>query len=420
MGSLSFVMNLKLTIRNVNKKTSMGTIYVYLDFNYGNVREQKFFKTPVKIAKVDWSKSGQVKKSHPNHKELNELLASEKKRILDMINEMRRDEIEVTPQSISTITEKKKEAKKDLIQLSEEYINSRTDLTERHKQKLESLVSRIKDFSKGKKVYYSSVNQKWIDSFTMYLQEGNPDSDDKNLQKSQQPSTINKTFSFFKQILNHLNREGIIDDRYKTFKYPKGFQSKKVILTENEIRKFIDYKPTTKKLQKVKDLSLIQLMTGLRYSDLINIRKTNISGNSLEIMNKKTKKYTSIPLYKELNTLLQKYDYDLSYLSLSNTNYNKYLKELMELAKVDTLVEKFYFENGEMKSVFLPKYDLIGTHTFRRTFITQAILKGIPIHVIQSITGHATLKQLSEYVNIVEEMKAVEIKKLDSLFKLND
>lgn len=412
-------MNLKLTIRNVNKKTSVGTIYVYLDFNYRNVREQKFFKTPVKISTVDWAKSGQVRKSHPNHKEINELLASEMKRVLDMINEMRRDDIDVTPQNISTITEKKREAKKDLIQLAEEYINSRSDLTERHKQKLESLVSRIKDFSKGKKVSYSSVNQKWIDTFTMYLQEGNPDSDDKNLQKSQQPSTINKTFSFFKQILNHLNREGIIDDRYKSFKYPKGFQSKKVILTEEEIRKFIDYKPTSQKLQKVKDLSLIQLMTGLRYSDLINIRQTNISGSSLEIMNKKTKKYTSIPLHKELNTLLQKHDYDLSNLSLSNTNYNKYLKELMELAKVDTLVEKFYFENGEMKSVFKPKYDLIGTHTFRRTFITQAILKGIPVHVIQSITGHSTLKQLSEYVNIVEEMKAVEIKKLDDLFKLD-
>lgn len=412
-------MNLKLTIRNVNKKTSVGTIYVYLDFNYRNVREQKFFKTPVKISTVDWAKSGQVRKSHPNHKEINELLASEMKRVLDMINEMRRDDIDVTPQNISTITEKKRDAKKDLIQLAEEYINSRTDLTERHKQKLESLVSRIKDFSKGKKVSYSSVNQKWIDTFTMYLQEGNPDSDDKNLQKSQQPSTINKTFSFFKQILNHLNREGIIDDRYKSFKYPKGFQSKKVILTEEEIRKFIDYKPTSQKLQKVKDLSLIQLMTGLRYSDLINIRQTNISGSSLEIMNKKTKKYTSIPLHKELNTLLQKHDYDLSHLSLSNTNYNKYLKELMELAKVDTLVEKFYFENGEMKSVFKPKYDLIGTHTFRRTFITQAILKGIPVHVIQSITGHSTLKQLSEYVNIVEEMKAVEIKKLDDLFKLD-
>lgn len=412
-------MNLKLTIRNVNKKTSVGTIYVYLDFNYRNVREQKFFKTPVKISTVDWAKSGQVRKSHPNHKEINELLASEMKRVLDMINEMRRDDIDVTPQNISTITEKKREAKKDLIQLAEEYINSRTDLTERHKQKLESLVSRIKDFSKGKKVSYSSVNQKWIDTFTMYLQEGNPDSDDKNLQKSQQPSTINKTFSFFKQILNHLNREGIIDDRYKSFKYPKGFQSKKVILTEEEIRKFIDYKPTSQKLQKVKDLSLIQLMTGLRYSDLINIRQTNISGSSLEIMNKKTKKYTSIPLHKELNTLLQKHDYDLSHLSLSNTNYNKYLKELMELAKVDTLVEKFYFENGEMKSVFKSKYDLIGTHTFRRTFITQAILKGIPVHVIQSITGHSTLKQLSEYVNIVEEMKAVEIKKLDDLFKLD-
>ena len=174
-------MNLKLIIRNVNKTTSVGTIYVYLDFNYRNVREQKFFKTPVKISTFDWAKSGQVRKSHPNHKEINELLASEMKRVLDMINEMRRDDIDVTPQNISTITEKKREAKKDLIQLAEEYINSRTDLTERHKQKLESLVSRIKDFSKGKKVSYSSVNQKWLDSFTMYLQEGNPDSGDKNM-----------------------------------------------------------------------------------------------------------------------------------------------------------------------------------------------------------------------------------------------
>ena len=412
-------MNLKLTIRNVNKKTSVGTIYVYLDFNYRNVREQKFFKTPVKISTFDWAKSGQVRKSHPNHKEINELLASEMKRVLDMINEMRRDDIDVTPQNISTITEKKREAKKDLIQLAEEYINSRTDLTERHKQKLESLVSRIKDFSKGQKVSYSSVNQKWIDSFTMYLQEGNPDSGDKNLQKSQQPSTINKTFSFFKQILNHLNREGIIDDRYKSFKYPKGFQSKKVILTEEEIKKFLRYKPLSKKLQKVKDLGLVQLMTGLRYSDLIKIRKTNITGKSLEIMNTKTKKYTSIPLHDELNNVLQKYDYDLSELVISNVNYNKYLKEIMKLAKIDATVEVFYFENGLMKSEFKPKYDLIGTHTFRRTFITQAIIMGIPIHVIQSFTAHATLKQISEYVNIVDEMKAVEIKKLDALFKLD-
>jgi integrase len=413
-------MNIKLILRNINKKTSIGTVCVYLDFYFRNKREQKFFKTPVKISRFDWAGSEQVRKSNPNHKELNELLSFEKKRILDMINEMRRDEIEVTPQSISTIIEKKKEAKKDLIQLSDEYINSRVDLTERHRQKLKSLTSRIIDFSKGSKVYYSSINQKWIDSFTMYLQDGNPESENKNLQKSQQPSTINKTFSFFRQILNHLNSEGIIDDRYKSLKYPKGFQSKKVILTEEEIRKFIDFKPTSKKLQKVKDLSLIQLMTGLRYSDLINIRKTNISGNCLEIMNKKTKKYTSIPIHKELNTLLKKYDYNLSPLSLSNVNYNKYLKELMELVKVDILVEKFYFENGNMKSVFKPKYELIGTHTFRRTFITQSILKGIPIHVIQSITGHATLKQISEYVNIEEEMKAVEVKKLDSLFKPTD
>jgi len=419
-GQIELIMNIKLILRNISQKTLLGTVNVYIDFNEGNRREQKFFKTPVKIRQMDWSSSGQVKKSNPNHKELNELLNSEKKRVLDMINEMRRDGIEVTPQNISFFTEKKKEGKKDLVQLSEEYLKSRVKMTPRHKQKLESLLSRIKDYSKGKKVYYSNINQKWIDSFTLYLQAGNPKSDNKNLRKSQQPSTINRTFSLLRQILHHLNREGVIDDRYKAFKYPKGFQTKKVILTEGEIKKFIYYQPNTKKLQKIKDLGFIQLMTGLRYSDVIKIRKTNFSGVSLEIMNKKTKKYTTIPLHDELNILLKKYNYDLSELVISNVNYNKYLKELMELSKIDTMVEVYFFENGILKSKFQPKYELVGSHTFRRSFITQAIMKGIPLHVIQSITGHSTLKQLSEYVNIVEEMKAVEIKKLDALFKTHD
>ncbi len=53
-----------------------------------------------------------------------------------------------------------------------------------------------------------------------------------------------------------------------------------------------------------------------------------------------------------------------------------------------------------------------------RTFITNAIIKGIPLHVIQSIKGHTTLKQLSEYVNIADSIKQQEMNKMNELFRV--
>lgn len=410
-------MNIKLILRNVNKKTSIGTVNVYLDFNTNGFRQQKFFKTPVKVEKHLWSApTEKVVRYHPNHRELNELLDSEKRKVIEEINELRRSEIEVTPYALDMLKEKKNEVKKDLCTLAQEYIESRLDLTARHKQKLESLIARLNDFSGLKKIHYSQIDQKWIDSFGNYLQRGNPTSKFKRFRKGQQPSTINKTFSFLKQIFNHLHREGIIDDRFKHFKYPKGFKTKKVVLTESEIKKIMDYQPLSNKLRKIKDLSLIQIMTGLRYSDVIKIRKSSINGGGIEIMNTKTKKITKLPLYDSLQLMLEKHNYDLSPLKVSNQKYNDYIRELFELAEINAEVEFHYFENGRIKTELKPKFQLVTSHTFRRTFITQAIIMGIPIHVIQTMTGHTTLRQLSEYVNIAEEIAAIEIKKINTIF----
>jgi integrase/recombinase XerD len=45
----------------------------------------------------------------------------------------------------------------------------------------------------------------------------------------------------------------------------------------------------------------------------------------------------------------------------------------------------------------------ISTHSFRRTAITELSKAGINIRVIQRITGHAKLEQLSTYIEVSEE-----------------
>jgi site-specific recombinase XerD len=264
----------------------------------------------------------------------------------------------------------------------------------------------------GKSLYYSHLNQIFINKFTLYLQ------DSTSKYGSQQPATIHKTFGFLKTILNYYNSKSIIDDKYKQLKYPQTFEQKQMIFVESEIKQLINYQPTINRLQKVKDLALLQLYTGLRYSDATKINESNIYSDSLNITTQKTNQTITIPLHPSLLKLVEKYDYNLSTLKISNSKYNDYLTELIELAGIKSKSEYKYFVAGKMVTTQKFKYDLVGSHTFRRSFITNAIIQGIPLHVIQSITGHTTLKELSKYVNIANEVKKQEMNKLNSLFSV--
>ena len=46
----------------------------------------------------------------------------------------------------------------------------------------------------------------------------------------------------------------------------------------------------------------------------------------------------------------------------------------------------------------LPKYNLIGTHTARKTFISLSLQKGMRPEQLIAITGHTSVKQMSPYI----------------------
>ena len=52
-----------------------------------------------------------------------------------------------------------------------------------------------------------------------------------------------------------------------------------------------------------------------------------------------------------------------------------------------------------------PKYDLIGTHAGRRTFICFALASGIPPQVVMKWTGHSDYKAMKPYIDIAEKTK---------------
>ena len=62
-----------------------------------------------------------------------------------------------------------------------------------------------------------------------------------------------------------------------------------------------------------------------------------------------------------------------------------------------------------------PKYELVGIHCGRRTFICTALSKGIPPSVVMKWTGHSDYKAMKPYIDIADEVKSSYMKQFDNV-----
>lgn len=195
----------------------------------------------------------------------------------------------------------------------------------------------------------------------------------------------------------------------KAFKASRE-ETDQIYLTNEEIKKF-QKRAMPERLKKVADAFILNCFLGMRFSDLIQIQKDNFKkeGNlfHLHMVQGKTGEKVSIPVPEEAMTLLKKYKFTCPVLRsngklISVQNFNEYLKEAAELAEIDAIED--IRENGEVKK--LPKYQLIKSHTARRTFATNLYLEGVSIQNIMAITGHKKEETFLLYVRADQLTKA--------------
>jgi integrase len=79
------------------------------------------------------------------------------------------------------------------------------------------------------------------------------------------------------------------------------------------------------------------------------------------------------------------------------------LKEVGKACGVDKPVEVVKFIGGKRINKAVPKYELITTHTGRRTFITNSLEKGMLPKELMQITGHKNFETLMRYFSREKE-----------------
>lgn len=242
--------------------------------------------------------------------------------------------------------------------------------------------------------------------------------------KEMRNTTIGKQLSFLKWFLRWAFKKGVHQNNaYDSYKPKlKSTQKKIIFLTWDELNRLREFKiPSNKQaLERVRDVFLFQCFTGLRYSDVFNLRRSDIKGDHIEVTTVKTSDSLIIELNNHSKAILDKYK-DVAFEDdkvlpvITNQKMNDYLKELAELAGIDEPVRQTYYKGNERIDEVTPKYALLGTHAGRRTFICNALALGIPPQVVMKWTGHSDYKAMKPYIDIADDIKANAMSKFNQL-----
>jgi integrase len=183
-------------------------------------------------------------------------------------------------------------------------------------------------------------------------------------------------------------------------------ESENIYLNESELEKLYKHDfSNNSRLDRVRDLFLVGAWTGLRFSDFTRIKKENIKNESIEIEQQKTNKRVIIPLHPVVLEIWRKYGEMLPPV-ISNQKFNDYIKDICKLAEINTPEHKGITRGGLRISQKFDKWELVSSHTARRSFATNLYLSGFPTLSIMQITGHKTEKAFMKYIKVTPEQHA--------------
>jgi len=163
---------------------------------------------------------------------------------------------------------------------------------------------------------------------------------------------------------------------------------------------------------KTRDLFLIGLYSGQRYSDFSTIQPNQVKGGRVHFIQKKTKSKTAIPLNlwaglvpETLGEILERYGNTSP--TLPTCRPDIYLNERMQFicrrAGITEQVEVFDRPGRELNVMYLEKWQKVRSHTARKSFCTIWHRGGMSLASIAKFSGHRSVDQLKAYIGLSSE-----------------
>lgn len=182
-----------------------------------------------------------------------------------------------------------------------------------------------------------------------------------------------------------------------------------VYLTTDEIKRIYEMKISNKERAIVRDRFVCNCLVGMRYSDFSKLTSINISHNIITRKTQKTGEYVAVPVHPIVAKIIKKHHGTFPQYEKSLQNYNVIVKKICKQAG---LTDKVLWERTVGHNIVrktFKRYELVGSHTARRSFATNAYIAGIPAARIMLITGHKTEVSFFKYIRITKTENALSL-----------
>lgn len=229
--------------------------------------------------------------------------------------------------------------------------------------------------------------------------------------KAYKSDTIRRFVEQIRMILARLERRGekVRLEALKELSIPKD-ESAAVYLSMQEIER-INALYLHKDSAQVRDIFIVGCLTGLRYSDYSRLSEDNFVNSNIDILTKKTNTRVVIPVHPLIDDLIARNNgYGFLRYNKSQQNFNMRIKYICKKAGIDEKVHYECTEGFRRVKHTKRKYELISSHTARRSCATNMYLSGIPTARIMLITGHKTESAFFAYIRIRKEENAEELR----------
>lgn len=189
-----------------------------------------------------------------------------------------------------------------------------------------------------------------------------------------------------------------------------------IALTPDDVSRIYHFDLTTikrrpqhlRKLEQVRDMFVLSCNLGQRFSDMVRIDKSCFDRHIFTILQQKTGTYARVDIDRmcidrtTTYKILEKYNYQAP-LTTDISCYDKYLKELFQYIGFNELIKRETKINGHIEVTHTPKWKLIGSHTARRTFATNNVIRGLKPSEIRRATGHKSESSFEKYICYFDE-----------------
>lgn len=271
-------------------------------------------------------------------------------------------------------------------------------------QQYRSVINHIKRFCEiyNCEIFTNSVTEDFLDDFICYLED--------------QKLKHNTIKGFIERIKNMARKAGqysyAVDSTYDEVSLTEE-ESYSVFLSMNEITRIYYYEfknqRKAKKKERIRDLFIVGCLTALRFSDYSTLTAENFQERYIVKRTQKTNVTVKIPIHDYIYEIYKKYDGNIPN-GYTSQHFNRYLKIICREIGLNDKCTFSYRRGGKVCTETKEKWEMITSHTARRSAATNLYLTGrMKTFEIMKLTGHTCEKNFFKYIKLTSDDTAQQI-----------